>query len=270
MRLAALSVAFLLVVGSGLAVADDLDDSLDALKKAEPTKDVAKVKQLAAEVHAAAQKLQGPAPADVTDKDAWEARQKYAKEVDTYSEYALFALAVQMQGQPATALDLINALEKQNPKSKYLGLPEALVIEADNALARNQADRALSLANRLIAVGNGKAPEGEGDWEARKNVALSRGYWMAGVIQGQKSLFKDSDRNLRAALPLIKGNNAMLGPALFYLGVDNYNIGKLTLNKAKVVEATKFSQESAAIPGPYQDQAYRNAMNIKSEADKMR
>jgi hypothetical protein len=75
---------------------------------------------------------------------------------------------------------------------------------------------------------------------------------------------------LRAALPLIKGNNPMLGPALFFLGVANYNIGKLTLNKAKMLEAAKFSQDSAAIQGPYQDQAYRNAMNIKTEADHMR
>ncbi len=270
MRLTALSVALLLVAGSGLAVADDLDDSLDALKKAEPTKDVAKIKQLAAAVHAAAQKLQGPPPPEVADKDAYAARQSYAKEVDTYSEYALFALAVQMQSQPATALDLINTLEKQNPKSKYLNEPEALVIQADNALSKNQTDRALSLANRLIAVGNGKAPEGEADWDRRKEIALSRGYWMAGIIQGQKNLYKDSDRNLRAALPLIKGNNAMLGAALFYLGVDNYNIGKLTLNKAKVLEAAKFSQEAANIQGPYQDQAYRNAMNIKAEAERMR
>ena len=256
MRLPALSVALVLLAGTGLAVAQDLEGSLDALKKAEPSKDVAKIKQLVAAVHAAAQ----------AEKD--EARAAYAKECDNYSEYALFALAV--QSQPAVALDLISTLEKQNPKSKYLSEPEILIIEADSALGKNQTDRALSLANRLIAVGNGKAPEGEANWDTRKETALSRGYWMAGVIQGQKNLYKDADRNLRAALPLIKGNNAMLGPALFFLGVANYNIGKLTLNKPKMLEAAKFSQDAAAIQGPYQNQAYTNAMNIKREADQMR
>src|SRR5581483_2863463 len=178
MRLLALSVGLFLVAGAGLAVADDLDDSLDALKKAEPSKDPAKIKQLAAQLHAAAQKLEGPPPADVTDKDGYAERSKYAREVDAYGEYALFALAV--QSPPATALDLISTLEKQNPKSKYLDEPELLIIEADNALNKNQTDRALSLANRLIAVGNGKAPEGEANWDTRKETALSRGYWMAG------------------------------------------------------------------------------------------
>ena len=270
MRIPALSVALVLAASTGVAVADELEDSQTALKAALAAKDPAKVKQLAAAVHAAAQKLEAPPPADVTDKEAYQARADYAKEVDGYSEYALFALAVQSQGP--TALDLISALEKQNSKSKYLDEPDVLVIEADNALAKNQTDRALGLANRLIAAGNRKPPEGvsASDWETRKTAALSRGYWMAGVIQGQKDLYKDADRNLRAALPLIKGNNAMMGPALFYLGVANYNIGKLTLNKAKMVEAAKFSQDAANIQGPYQDKAYRNAMNIKAEADKMR
>lgn len=269
MKLFAVSVVLCLIAGS--AVADDMDDALAALKQAEPSKDAAKIKQLAAAVHAAALKLEATPPADVADKDAYDARAKYAKEVDGYSEYALFALAVQSPGP--TALDLIATLEKQNPKSQYLEDPGILMIQADNALTRNQLDRALAFANRMIASGNRKAPpEGvsAADWETRRTTALGRGYWIAGVVQGEKNLFKDADRNLRAALPLIKGNNAMMGPALFYLGVANYNIGKATLNKAKMLEAAKFSQDSAAIQGPYQDRAYRNALSIKTEAAQMR
>jgi len=270
MKLSTVAVALFLAVGTGVAFADDMDDALAALKAAEPSKDPAKIKQLAAALHTACLKLEAPAPADEPDKDAYAARSKYAKEVDGYSEYALFSLAV--QSPAAVGLDLIATLEKQNPKSMYLDYPGILMIEADNALSKNQLDRALGYANRLIAAGNRKAPEGESaaDWENQQKTALGRGYWIAGVIQGQKNLYKDSDKNLRAALPYIKGNNAMMGPALFFLGVANYNLGKMTLNKAKVLEAAKFSQDSAAISGPYQDQAYRNAMNIKSEADKMR
>ncbi len=272
MRVSALSVALLLFAGAGLALAEDLEDSFTAIKQAESAKDAAKVKQLAASIHAAAEKIENAPAAEVTDKEAHQAQVDRAKEIDTYGEYALFAVAVQLRGQQAVATDLISTLEKQNPKSKYMEEPEALEILTESALARKQNDRALSLANRLIAVGNRKPPEGTSaaDWDARKNAALAQGYWTAGVIQAEKELLKDADRNLRAALPLIKGNNAMNGPALFYLGLVNYKIGKATLSKAKLLEAIKFSQEAAAIPGPQQDQASRNAYNIKQEADKMR
>ena len=272
MRLSAFSVALVLIAGSGIALADELDDSLAALKQAESAKDAAKVKQLAASIHAAAEKLINVPAAEVTDKETHDAQVAHAKEVDTYGEYALFALASQMRSQAAVAVDLISALEKQNPKSKYLDEPEALEIQTENALSRKQNDRALSFANRLIAAGNRKPGDGDSaaDWENRKNAALAQGYWTAGVIQAEKEMLKDADRNLRAALPLIKGNNGMNGPALFYLGIVNYKIGKATLNKAKMLEAIKFSQEAASIPGPQQDQASRNAYNIKQEADKMR
>ena len=95
MKISALGVALLLLSGPTLAVADELDDALAALKQAEPSKDAAKIKQLAAALHAAAVKLQAPAPADVADKEAYDARAAYAKELDAYSEYALFALASQ-------------------------------------------------------------------------------------------------------------------------------------------------------------------------------
>lgn len=270
MRISALSVALVLIAGTSVAFADDLEDAVSALKQAESSKDPAKVKQLAATVHATAQKMETP-PADNSDKEGFEARAAYAKEQDTYSEYALFALATQTRGQPAVALDLISTLEKQNPKSKYLDEPESLEIQTENALSRKQNDRALGYANRLIAAGNRKPEAGAGaDWETRKNAALAQGYWTAGVIQADKGMLKDADRNLRAALPLIKGNNGMAGPALFYLGIVNFKIGQATLNKAKMLEAIKFSQDAAAIPGPQQEQASKNAYNIKIEADKMR
>ncbi len=269
MKLYALSVALLLLGGPAIALADDLDDALAAVKQAESTKDPAKVKEAVAAAHATAKKYEGPAPADV-EKDVYAARQKYAKDVDTYGEYALYAVAIQLPA--GQSIDLINTLEKQNPKSKYLDEPGVLTVLADNALAKKQTDRALSYANRLIAAANRKPEEGvsAADWERTKNAALGHGYWIAGVVQGEKNLFRDCDKNLRSAMPLIKGNNGMMGPALFYLGVCNYNLGRMTLNKAKMLEAAKFSMDSAAIPGPYQDLAYRNANSIKAEADRMR
>jgi len=270
MKLYQVGVALLLVAGPTLAVADDLDDSMAAMKQAASSKDAAKIKDLAAKAHAVALKWEAPPGADVADKDAYQARAAYAKEVDEYSEYSLYALST--ESTPAVALDLIAALEKQNPKSKYLDEPSVLMALADNALTHKQTDRALALSRRLVAVGERKAPEGvpEADWEKEKTTAVGRGYWISGVIHGERNQYKDADKDLRAALPLIKSNNAMMAPALFYLGTANYYIAKATLNKARMMEAAKFSQDAAAIPGPYQEQAYKNALQIKSEAAGMR
>lgn len=275
MKLAVLGSTLVLAAGALLMPtalrADDLDDALAALKQAEPSKDVAKIKELAAAAHATAKKYEGPAPADA-DKEAYEARARYAKDVDHYSEYALYALAIQERGNPKVAIDLINTLEQQNPKSDYLESPEALAIQADSAMERKQTDRAVALANRMIAAVNKKAPEGtsEADWDRTKSATLGQAYYIIGTNACEKNKFAEADRNLRAGLPYFKGNNAMLGPALFCLGVVNYNLANLTNSKAKMVEAAKFSEQAAAIPGPTQDQAYKNSIAMKQRADQMR
>ena len=273
MKITVLSVALVLAAGmpSARLLADDLDDALAALKEAEPSKDAAKIKALAAAAHTTAKKYEGPAPADA-DKESYEARGRYAKDVDHYSEYALYALAIQSRSDPKTAVDLITTLEQQNPKSEYLELPEALAIQADNALSRKQTDRAVSLANRMIAAANKKPPEGTSaaDWDRTKGTILGQGYYIIGTNACEHNKFAEADRNLRAALPYIKGNNGMLGPAYFCLGVVNYNLANMTASKAKMLEAAKFSEQAAAIPGPTQDQAYKNSMAMKAAADKMR
>ena len=76
--------------------------------------------------------------------------------------------------------------------------------------------------------------------------------------------------NLRAALPFIQGNNAMLATTYFYLGVANYQLGKTAKSKAQITEASKFSEQSAAIASPVQQSAARNAAAMKAEAAKMR
>jgi hypothetical protein len=275
MKITVLSVALVLAAGVPFGparlLADDLDDALAALKAAEPSKDAAKIKELAAAAHTTARKYEGPAPADA-EKESYEARQRYAKDVDHYSEYALYALAIQSRSDPKTAVELITTLEQQNPKSDYLDLPEALAIQADNALSRKQTDRAVSLANRMIAAANKKPPEGvsAADWEHTKGAILGQAYFIVGTNACERNKFAEADRNLRAALPYIKGNNSMLGPTYFCLGVVNYNLANMTASKAKMLEAAKFSEQAAAIPGPTQDQAYKNSMAMKAAADKMR
>lgn len=304
MRLSVYGMTLLLLAGPVAAVAGDLNGTYKDLQQAVENKDAVLVKKLAAEIQPLIKDaLAVPAPQSADDKEAWKSQIEWAKSVQTYAEYSLYATAV--VSPPAVLVDMVATLEQLNPKSKYMdeaygpylyalnqtgasakipaiaekGLecfPEnedLLMVMAENAMSRKQSDRALAFANRLTAAVN-RHPKPEGmaaaDWEKKRDASLSRGYWIAGVISGEKNLYAAADRNLRAALPLIKGSDVMMAPALFYLGVANYNIGKMTNNKAKVLEGAKFSDQAAAIAGPYQDQAWRNAALIKKEAAAMR
>jgi len=304
MKLSVLSMMVLLVGAHGVGRAQDLQTSYQSLKDAEAKVDAAEVKRLAAETSALARKAAAePAPEAADEKDAWTERVKYAKDVDIQTEYALYEVAV--KSQPATTVELLAALEAQNPKSKYLDTayanylyalsqsggtakipaiaekalnnfpenPDLLLVMVNYCYPAKQSDRAQNYANRLVAAISKRAkPEGvaEADWEKQKSSSLARGYWVSGVVAGEKSQYAAADKSLRAALPYIKGNDAMMAPALFYLGVANYNLGKMTMNKAKILEAVKFSDQCAAIPGALAEQAWKNSAIMKAEAGKMR
>jgi hypothetical protein len=304
MKLPVLGLAIMFLAGPAVAVADDLEESVQSLKDAVAKKDVDAVKKLAATISPmTAGILAEAAPAAADEKKDWEAHMAYAKSTQLYVESAFYTVAV--QSEPAVTVDLIATLEQQNPKSKYLNMaygaylvaldksgakskipaiaekglanfPEnddLLLYMTETAYAKKQTDRALNFANRLTAAINKRGkPEGvtAADWDRKKNAELGYGYWTAGVISAEKGLFVPADKNLRAALPLIQGQPAMQGPALFYLGMANYQLGKMTNNKAKVLEGAKFSEQSMAIPGPYQNQARHNSLVMKDDAAKMR
>jgi hypothetical protein len=294
-------MAALLVAGAAVAVADDLETNYQSLQDAVAKKDVAAIKKLAPETCAMA-RAELAKPAESGDES--KARVEYLKEVDTYADYALYSTAV--QSEPAEMVDLIAALEKQNPKSKYLDQaygyyfaalaktggaakvpeiatkaivnfpqnPDLLIFLANNAANHGQADSELAFSTRIIALWSShpKAPEGvtEAEWDRKRDVSLGPAYYMAGMVQASRSLWIPADRNLRAALPSSSGNPAMQANVLFQLGIANYNIGKATLNKAKILEAVNFSQQAAKIQGPVAAQAWKNAQVMKAEADKMR
>jgi hypothetical protein len=297
-----LSFAALLVIGP--AVMDELDKSYTSLKDAQTKKDASLVKKAAADTCALARTVAAdPMPQADADQAVWKERVAYARNIELQTEYALSALAA--ESAPAVAADLFEALEKQSPKSKYLeesygryllavnqsggaakmvataekgivSFPDhedLLLVLADNAINRKQPDRALIFARRLVAVMS-KHPKPEGvsaaEWERKRSVSLSRGYWIAGVVTAEKGLYAEADRDLRTVLPMIRGNDTMLAPALFYLGVANHQLGRTTLNKKQVLEAKKFSEEAAQIKGPLAAQAWKNALASKAAADRMR
>jgi hypothetical protein len=244
MKLSVLSMMVLLVGAAAVGRAQDLQASYQSLRDAEAKGDAPEVKKLAAETSALARKAATEAaPEDADEKDAWTKRVAYAKDVDSQTEYALYEVA--LKSQPAVTVDLLAALEAQNPKSKYLDEsyanylyalsqsggtakipvvaekalanfpdnPDLLLVLANHYYTAKQGDRAATYANRLVvAMGKRAKPEGvsDADWEKKKNASLGGAYWIAGVVSGEKSQFAASDKSLRAALPYIKGNDAMM------------------------------------------------------------
>lgn len=304
MNLAVLSFAVFLAAPPPVIGPGDLETAYQNIKDAVAKKDAVQVKRLAAQACALAREAaSAPAPESDDEKEAWKNHVAFARDVEVYTEYALYATAI--QAPPETTVDLLATLEQQNPKSKYLAdaygpyfyalhrtgaaakIPDvaakaienfpdnddALLVLADTAMNRKQMDRALGYAKRLTAVLNRHGrPEGmsAGDWERKRSAALGRGYWIAGVVEGEKGQYFDCDKDLRAALPLVAGNDSMKAPALFYLGMANYQLGKMTMKKALVLEGAKFSTQAAAIQSPLAQQAWHNAQVMKDEAAKMR
>ena len=260
-RPAALAVFLLLGPAVFLAAADELDDALERLKEAQTTRDAATVKKAAGDVFVLTCEIKAtPAPAADAEKETWNQRMEAAKAAEVLSEYALYATAIQKDA--ATMIDLLSALEQQNPKSKYLddaygayivalgktsggakranavaekalgNFPEnedVLFHVMNTAMAGKQPDRALALANRLVAVLNrhAKPPTVEqASWDRKRSAMFGQGYWTAGVISGEKGQYANADKNLRTALPMIKGSDAMMAPALFHLGWRTTNSGR--------------------------------------------
>ena len=300
MKLCVLGMTVVLLAGP--AVADKLDDSFQSLKDAVAKKDATQVKTLVTELNPMIrEELSAPAPSGEDDKKSWSDHIDYVKSVGEYCEYALYATAVQSPSE--TMVDLISTLEKLNPKSKYMDQAYGLYLVALNktgasskipaiaakalqnfpdnvdllsvmmeATYGKQNSQSLVYANRLIAALEKPKPAdlSAEEWERLRGANLGRAHWMAGVIYCSSGNYAAGDRDLRAALPAVTGNAAMAGPALFYLGMANYNLAKMTNSKAKMLEAVKFSKESSAIAGPFSEQARHNAIVMQTEADRMR
>jgi hypothetical protein len=187
---------------------DPLQANSDSLRAAvDGKKGAAEIKRLAVLVLTEAKKEEAPAAADA-DKENHDARVKYAQGVAEYAEYALYSASV---GAPAaTATDLIATLEAQSPKSKYL-TEDAYLMVANAAMGAQQTDRAVAFARKALTAPKGSKPE----------LAAGNAHWIIGIVAGTKKEYAPSDKELRAALPGIKGQSIFEGPAYFFLGEAN-------------------------------------------------
>lgn len=275
---------------TGLMWANELDDNYGLLKEAQEKKDADQVKKLAPETAKLARaEAAKPQPSDAGEVNAWKQRVDFAKQVETFSEYALATTAAAV---PDKSIELTDALLEQNPKSTYISVCAATYLAAlgkkstkdqiagaekivkgspnneDALYALAVGSQNATYATRLVTALRSKGkPEGisEADWDKKKNMMLGQGYYVAGSQACAKSSWVDCDKNLRAAVPLVSGQPALAGPVYFYLGLANYQLAKVTSDRAKLQEAQKFSEQSAAIPGPMQGQARTNANAMRQE-----
>lgn len=282
---------------SGLAKEpDNLGLAYNNLKASEGKKDAAGIAKWASESSRIARKIVQNAKADEDGKR----QADYARQVDTYTEYSLSAAAMQSTA-PADTITLFTTLQKQNPKSQYIeqsagqylnalqqsghaaeagpaaeqiledhpDCADALLIAADYNFNHKQNAKAIDQSNKLVDVLKAaKKPDAvsDADWQKQTNAKLGLAYWYSGMAYSGENKFSDADKSLREAVPLLEGNQQVLGMALFNLGLADYRMAKSSGNKALLRDALKYSEQSAAIKSPLQAQAAANVKVIRAEA----
>jgi tetratricopeptide (TPR) repeat protein len=224
------------------------------------------------------------------------ARLDYAKQVDIYTEYSVYAMAAKTT-DPAKIVALIESLQQRAPESPYLskaygrylnalqqmGQKEKAGTEAEQQLQRdpnnedvlafaasenlqkNNQEKTLAYASKLADVMQSKAkPDdiSEAVWAKKKQTMLGLAYWMEGVSYNGQHQYAKADKSLRSALPLVKENSQLLPIVLFHLGVADFELGKASKSRALINDALNYSKQSAALKSPMQTEAANNVKAI--------
>lgn len=242
-------------------------------------------------VESARKLLETKKPEDEDEAADWEREADYARQVIIRCEYSLYAAASAATDAAAIAR-FAGALEERHPESQYVpqvatrhfaalqqlketekaaalaertlekdkSNPEMMLVVADHYMqGRKDLDKALATSVLLVeTVEPMAAPEGMAAdaWEDRKKTLIGLGHWMQGMVLSEQKKWGPSDQAFRKALPFIAGNNDLLGPAYFFLGIANYNMSKS--NRKLRQEAIRFNELCSKINGPYRNQAVKN------------
>lgn len=276
------------------AFADQLSDTFDALKRAEAAKNAADVRVLAMEVSRLARiQIAQQAPPEARDEYQKE-RAVYLSQTDTYTEYSMAVAASFPNTSAATIEQLVDAIVAQNRQSDYLELAvppylaslagnpvaqaaaaqrivgiqpdneDALLVLTETTLEAQKYDAAVRYAADLLAAVTSKAkPERytEQAWKDKTAQLAAAAKFHTGRAACAQQQWKECDAQLRTvpALPMLAG------PLNFYLGWANYQLAKSSGDRARMEEALRFSQQSAAIPGAAQASARQNVQAIQQE-----
>ncbi|HTW65913.1 MAG TPA: hypothetical protein VME17_14910 [Bryobacteraceae bacterium] len=284
------------VADSQYANGPSMDAAYDALKAAVAKSDVPETEKWSANTNEAAEKILS-ATKTPADDDAKE-QQKYAKEVDEYSEYALYVVA--LKAQPKEVIALVDQMEKQDPKSQYVPMAtetyfgalekagegskacpaaermsagasknaEAMLVAANCSMVAQKGAGMVSYGTKAMeAINSRKKEEGMSDaeWAEEKESIAARANWDVGVGYALEGRYGPANRSLRSALPMLKGNEQLRGECLFYLGLANYQLGKAIGDRGQMRQGMQFFQQSAAINNPLQGQASKNAKLVLAE-----
>jgi tetratricopeptide (TPR) repeat protein len=273
---------------------EDLSTALATLKASEAKKDPDLVKKWSNTTAALAQKaIASPQPKDEDAVEDWKKHVDYAKQVNTYSEYAVDAMALQTT-DPRKKVDLIESLFDRNPQSQYMAqlLPAAVqalqqindpdrsTAFAEKVLAKDpnndemllvaangysqkgkEPDKVVAYSNKLVEVLGQKAkPDGvaEADWTKRNNVIMCLAHYWPGKVYYTQKKYGAAGKELQAALPLADSNPALKPELLFMLGDSAYR-------QENIMEALKYFQQCAALKSNLQAQAAKNVAVIKSQ-----
>jgi len=276
---------------------EDVPTAQACLKASEAKKDPALVLKWSATTSELARKMvRSPQPEAAEDVDAWKRNVDYARQVDVYTEYALYAALLQST-DPKTRIQLGEALLTRNAQSEYApklsqplflaymqtGQSEKGLEFAEKCIAEKQAtaemmlavaqsymekkapDKAIASAEQAIQFADSnQKPEGvpEADWPTWRTQIKGRAGWIAGVSYAAVNKWSQADKSLRTALPSVQSDQNMLAQALFFLGLANIRLAEGG-QAARYGDALKFSEQCAAIPGPYQAPARNNVKAIR-------
>ncbi|HEV3199587.1 MAG TPA: hypothetical protein VGZ73_16905 [Bryobacteraceae bacterium] len=280
---------------------DDPEAALQCLKAAETKKDAELIKKWSATTSANARKMANtPKPADA-DAESWKSQMDYAKQVDTYSEYALFSTAVQAR-DPKVVIDLAETLNQRNPKSEYTARTQQALFAAYQQAGAN--DKALALAERTLAtdqsnenmllavtdsylqskkdpekihaystkivevMGSKPKPEGfsDADWMAHKNQVTGLAHYLNGKQYAAENKHAQVDQEMKKALPLVESSPALAGikpELLFLLAFSDYKLA--SANPEMAQSAANYFRACAALKSGYQTQAAANLKRIQTE-----
>ena len=129
-----------------------MEDAQQTLKAAEMKKDPDLLLKWSSKTAELAQKVvASPQPKDADEVENWKARVDYARQVNTYTEYSLYAMALGTV-DPLKQAALIEALQQRNSKSEYLAKAvDTLFVAYQKSGAT---DKAVALAQQVAATGN--------------------------------------------------------------------------------------------------------------------
>jgi tetratricopeptide (TPR) repeat protein len=277
---------------------DDVAAAHNCLKSAQSKNDADLVKLWADQAAQIARKVRASRkPEDPDDVAEWQQKIEYAKQVEQYTEYALYLAAVQSKDSKVKS-NLIETLEQKNPASEYLALMrtaqtyvvrqvdieeavkaaeiafskgeyniDSLAMVASHLMAKRRSpEKVIAYSSKLVQMLNtNPQPAGmsDADWNVKKHSMMGTANWMLGLLYSTQERFALADRALRQALPDLK-NSDMIAGALYHLGYVNFRLAEAG-ERIRIHDAVRYTNDCISIPSAVQQQAIENLKAMKAE-----